>query len=239
LAVTPQQQNEAFIREVQEEVRRDQILSFWQRYGRLLIGGIVVLLLAYAGALWWSAHSASGAERQGEQLDDAFQNLASSQVPTAQKILQPLAQSGRPGYRALALLSEADIALKNAAGNPAKLSAVAAQYQGIADNDSVPEPLRQLALLRAVNAVYDQLPPKTAIDRLRPIAVPGNPYFASAGELTAIAWLRLGRADLAKTLFTQIVADPATPDSIRSRAVQMAAAADAAQTAPAKDQKTR
>ena len=39
MAVTPHT-DEAFLREVDEELRRDQLTSFWTRYGRWLVGGI-------------------------------------------------------------------------------------------------------------------------------------------------------------------------------------------------------
>lgn len=240
MAVTPQQQNQAFLREVQEEVRRDQIADFWRRYGLLVIGGIVVLLVAYAGALWWGAHQKDLAGRQGEQLDDVYANLASDQTAAAAKLIEPLKTSHVDGYRAMALFTDADLALKNAGTDQAKLKVASARFAAIAGDTSLPEPLRNMALLREVTAAYDSLPPQAAIDRLRPIASPGNPYFASAGELTAIAYLRLGRVDLARKIFSQVAADPATPDSIRSRVVQMAGATDAAApTDSAKEQKTQ
>lgn len=52
LAVTPQP-NEAFLREVDEELRRDSAVQFWNRYGRLLIGAVVAGLVAFGGYLLW------------------------------------------------------------------------------------------------------------------------------------------------------------------------------------------
>ena len=46
MALTPQN-SEAFMREVDDAVRQDQLTTFWQRYGRILI----VLLVVVAG--WW------------------------------------------------------------------------------------------------------------------------------------------------------------------------------------------
>jgi hypothetical protein len=54
--------------------------------------------------------------------------------------------------------------------------------------------------------------------------VPGNPWFGSAGELTAIAYLKMGRRDLASEMFTSIGREAAVPESIRLRAGQMASA---------------
>jgi hypothetical protein len=60
------------------------------------------------------------------------------------------------------------------------------------------------------------------IARLEPLAKPGNPWFGSAGELTAMAMLKQGRKADAGRLFAAVAADKQVPESIRSRAVQIA-----------------
>ena len=57
---------------------------------------------------------------------------------------------------------------------------------------------------------------------MRPLAVAGNPWLGSAGELTAIAYLRQGRRDLAGQMLARIAADSDVPATLRQRAVQMA-----------------
>jgi len=54
--------------------------------------------------------------------------------------------------------------------------------------------------------------------------VPGNPWFGSAGELVAMAYLRQNKPDLAGPLFAALAKDKTVPDSIRQRARQMAGA---------------
>ena len=48
MALTPQN-SEAFMREVDDAVRQDQLTTFWQRYGRILIVVLVVGLAAFGG----------------------------------------------------------------------------------------------------------------------------------------------------------------------------------------------
>ena len=56
----------------------------------------------------------------------------------------------------------------------------------------------------------------------------GNPTgpiggtLGSAGELTAVAYLKMGRRDRAAELFSSLTRDPVVPESIRMRAAQMA-----------------
>ncbi len=64
--------------------------------------------------------------------------------------------------------------------------------------------------------------PDDVIARLKPLAKPGNPWFGSAGELVAMAYLKQGKRDLAGPLFASIAKDENAPKSMRSRARQMA-----------------
>jgi hypothetical protein len=60
------------------------------------------------------------------------------------------------------------------------------------------------------------------IDRLKPFAVAGNPWFGSAGEMSAMAYLKLGRKQEAARIFAAMAKDQKVPESIRTRSVQMA-----------------
>ena len=60
------------------------------------------------------------------------------------------------------------------------------------------------------------------VDRLKPLATPGNPWFGSAGELVAMAYLKQGKKDLAGPLFAAIAKDEDVPQSLRSRTRQLA-----------------
>lgn len=64
--------------------------------------------------------------------------------------------------------------------------------------------------------------PAEAVAALKPLAVPGKPYFASAGELLGHAYLDLGKRAEAGAVFAQIAKDDTAPDPLRSRARQMA-----------------
>ena len=66
------------------------------------------------------------------------------------------------------------------------------------------------------------LEPQQVVDRLKPLAVEGAPWFGSAGELVAISYMKMRKPDLAGPLFAAMAKDATVPQSIRSRARQMA-----------------
>ncbi len=213
----PPKTDEAFLREVDEELRRDQIAGFWTSWGKWVGAAIVLALAALAGFLYWQHRQETAAGVEGEQLQAAYDALGATNVAGAQKPLAELAQSNRDGYRALAQFTQADILLQknDLKGAAAKLGAMAA-------DTSLAKPFRDLALVRQTAAEYDTLKPQVVVERLRPLAVAGNPWLGSAGEMVAIAYLRLNQRTQAGTLFGQIARDQGVPESIRQRAVQMA-----------------
>lgn len=216
MALTPQS-NEAFLREVDEELRRDQAVQVWQRYGRAIVVAVVLALTAFGGFLFWQHRQHQAAEREGEKLQAAYDALAAQDTKGAAQPLAELAGSSRDGYRVLAMFTQADVLLKDN-----DLKGAAAKFAQVASDASVAQPFRDLALIRQTSAEFDALKPEVVVERLRSLAVAGNPWLGSAGELVAAAYLRQGRRDLASQMFSRIAADEQTPRSLRQRAVQMA-----------------
>ena len=216
MAITPNT-NEAFLREVDEELRRDQLKTFWERWGRWLIAGVVAALAMFAAYLYWQHRREAAAGAEGEQLQSAFDALAAENAAAAEKPLGALADSSRSGYRSLARFTQADILLQK---HDAK--GAAARFAAVANDGGAGKPLRDLALIRQTAAEYDGLKPQVVVERLRPLAVAGNPWLGSAGEMVAIAYIRMNRRDLAGRIFGQMAQDEGVPETIRQRAIQMA-----------------
>jgi hypothetical protein len=209
--------NKAFLREVNEEYRRDQLAQFWTRWGKVAIGALVAALVLFAGWLYWQHRQAEAAGVEGERMQAAFDQLAAGQAAQAQPVLAQLATSGSDGYRATATFSEADILLsKN------DLKGAAAKFAGIAADAGMAQPFRDLALIRQTAAEFDTLRPQVVIERMRPLTVPGSAFLGSAGEMMAVAQIRLGQNKEAGALFGRIARDENVPPSLRQRAVQMA-----------------
>ncbi|OYY91508.1 MAG: hypothetical protein B7Y45_02820 [Sphingomonas sp. 28-66-16] len=213
----PPQTNEAFLREVDEELRRDQALHFWTRYGKLVIGAVVLGLAAFGGMLYWQHRTEQRAGEQGKTLATAFEKIGTGDQAAAQNPLAELAGSGSGAYRASAKFVQADIMLQKN-----DLKGAAAKFGEVVGDASIAQPFRDLALIRQTSAEYDSLKPETVVSRLRPLAEKGAPWFGSAGEMIAVAYLRMKRTDLAGKIYGQMANDTLVPESIRQRAAQMA-----------------
>jgi hypothetical protein len=216
LVQTPDAPNEAFLREVDENLRRDQARHFAQRYGKWLIAAVVLLLAAAGAYLYWQDYKRKQTEAQSEELAAIYTDIGAGKIAPAKARLQALEDSHSEVIRALSLLTEAAIALEGNDRNTAL-----SKYRAVSEAD-VPEPYKDLAVVRATALEFDSLKPEQVIARLEPLSKPGEPWFASAGEMTAMAYLKQNRRQQAGKLFAAIAADSQAPESARSRASQIA-----------------
>lgn len=211
--------NESFYREVDEELRKEQLTSTWKRYGVAIVAAIVLFLAAVGGYLYWQNRQEQIAGEHGQLLSAAFDDIQAQKAKEASTKLDRLVADGNEGYRAAAMLTKADLAIEQ--GNDATAIAT---FKSVANDGDLPAPYRELALIRQTALEYDKIQPAAVIERLGSIAVAGNPWFGSAGEMVAIAHLRQQRPQQAAGIFAALAKEEGLPESIRSRALQMAGA---------------
>ncbi len=209
--------NEAFLREVDDELRRSELTAFWKRWGRWLIAGTVGALALYGGFLYSKNQQAVASGVEAEKLSAALDLGVAGQADAAIKGLDEVAKSSNDGYRASAQMAKAALVLEK---NDVK--GAAAAFGKIANDTSLEQPWRDLALVRQTATEFDTLKPDVVISRLKPLAVKGHPWFGSAGEMVAVAYIKQGKPQLAAKIFSEMAKDEQVPESIRSRAVQMA-----------------
>ncbi|WP_076072621.1 tetratricopeptide repeat protein [Sphingomonas montana] len=218
MALAPQNE-ETFFREVDEDLRRDRMETFVSRNGKWILLAVVALLAAVGGWIYWQHRQTLAAEAHSETLSQALADLSEGKEAGVKARLDGLAAASNDGYRGAALLTEASAALVRN-----DRAAALAGFAKVAGDSAVPQVMRDAALVRQTAIEYDTLPPATVIARLKTLAIAGNPWFGSAGEMVAIAYLRTNRPQDAGRIFAAIAKDETMPDSLRGRAVRVAGA---------------
>lgn len=209
-------QQDGFLREVDEALREQEVVDAVKRYGKLAAIAIVALLIALAGYLWWDHNRKTLAGEHGEALTLALDQIEAGRLDTGKAQAQALAAKGEGIGAAARLLN---------AGILAEQGKTAQAQQGFADvaaDAGAPQAYRDLATIREISLGFDKLPADQVVARLKPLAVPGAPWFGSAGELLGAAYLKQNRNDLAGPLFAAIARDKSVPQSLRGRARQLA-----------------
>jgi hypothetical protein len=213
----PPEYDETFLREVDENLRRDQLRDFAKQYGGWLIAAIALFLIASGAFIWWQQHKVQQSQKQVEQIAEIFKDIGSGASADAPKQLDHLSGSGSKAVRATAMFTRAALAIQQ---NDLKLAT--AKYREIAGDSSLPQPYRDAALIRQTALEFDSIPAQEVISRLQPLAKPGTPWFGTAGEMTALALIKQGQSAQAAQLYAAIAKDRTVPDTIRARAVQVA-----------------
>ena len=205
-------------REIDEELRRDNLLKLWSRYGRYIIAIAVFALVVAGGIVAWRDHQLSERRAQSTRYAAALTLARGGKEADAVKVFAAIADEGG-GYAILASFEEAALLAKSG-----DREAAAAAYDRIAAASELDSNLRGLAVLLSVMQRMPDADPHTTIDRLAPLTASDNPWRPSAIELTALARLKSGDKTGALDLFKSLADDPATPQSLRARAAEMTVA---------------
>ncbi|SEM79434.1 hypothetical protein [Palleronia pelagia] len=200
--------NDSFIDEVSDELRRDRLFGMLRRYGWIAIA--LVLLLVGGAAVYEYQRAQDRAEAQA--FGDALLAALGEDSPEARReaLMQIEAEGTR---RALIAMLAAD----RLEGDEAR-AATRTELDAVAADDSLPALYRELAVLKWAMIAQDTVDAQEVIDRLSPLTIPGAPYRLLALEQQAVARLRAGEADAALSDLQTIIADEAVTRDLRQRA---------------------
>ena len=205
-------------REIDEELRRDNLLQLWKRYGRYIIAVAVLLVLIAGGIVAWREHVANERRAQGARYAAALSLARQGKEVEAAKLFATLAREGG-GYSIPGAFEEAEMLARTG-----DRKAAIAAYDRLAASSGIDREFRDLAALLSVMHGLADGDPKAAVERLAPLTDKGNPWRATALELTAAAKLKAGDRNGALEIYQQLADDLATPRGLRARAAEMAAA---------------
>lgn len=181
-------QNDSFIDEVTDELRRDRLYGLMRRYGWIVI---LVIVLVVAGTAW-REYSQSQDRAASEAWGDAILAAEAGDDPAAVLAVDPQGSAGRQALAGLL-----------AAGEQADPVAAAEALKGVADAqpNSV---LGELAQLKLVMLQGSDMDPAERDAILARLSRAGAPFELLALEQKAVALIGAGRSDDAITLIRQI-----------------------------------
>jgi hypothetical protein len=211
---------ETFLKEVDDELRREQITNFFTRFGWWIIGGVVAILAGVGGYLWWSGHQEEARQHAGESLISAVSQLNgnTSAAAAARPQIDALAGSSIEGYRAAALFARATTQAQGGDNRGA-----IGTLRSIEGDQGLDQVYRDAAMIRRTQLEYDGLQPQEVIRRLGATANGDTAWASAAGEMVGVAHLKMNRPDLAGPIFVRVARDQNAPETMRQRASMMAA----------------
>jgi hypothetical protein len=205
-------------REVDEDLRREQLKKLWDRFAPYILGLAVLIVLAVSGYKLWEYWQRSQAEASGDRFIAALDLAQEGKGSEAIAALQALAADGSGGYPVLARFVVA-----SQRADQGDVPGAVADFDAIAARGDVPQDIRNMARMRAAMLLVDTAPVADLNQRVGNLAAVGNPWRHSAREVLALAAWRAGDLASANSYFTQITADQEAPPDMRQRAQVMLA----------------
>ena len=205
--------DESLFREVDEEVRQEQFKKLWARFGNLVIGVCLLVIVGVGGFQGWQYWQKKQAEAAGDGFFSAAELARSGKPEEALKQFDTITHSG---FAQLAQMREASILVSQG-----KTADAVKIYDAVAADSTADGTLRDLAKIRAAAALADTASFADIEARLKPFAAEGNPWRHIAREIMAAAQWRLNDYAGADSQVQAIIGDPETPAALRQRALMM------------------
>jgi hypothetical protein len=203
-------------REVEEDIRNAQLKALWDRYGLLVIGAAVALVVGTGIWVYWQDARSVRREAAAEQFLAGERLLLEGKQAEAAAHFARLSQTSEvEGYALLARMKEAATRVEQG-----DVQGAAAQYDALAADNALDPLLRAVAALKAALLLYDTASSDELTLRLSPLAAADAPMRHSARELLAFLALRQGDVETARQAFETLADDLDAPKGIRARAAE-------------------
>jgi len=205
-------QEDGFMRELEEELRRERIEKIWKEYGTYIIAVAVLIVVGVGGYKYMESSRLAAAQEMGRRYQDAINLAQDGKEGSAAKEFETIASEASSGYKSLAELQLAGALIKEG-----KTDEALAAYQKLADNSSADPLLSQFAALQAASLRLGKADFTEMQNRLNPLIGDESPWRYSARELLGLAAFKAGKSEEARNLLTPLLVDQKAPRSITSR----------------------
>lgn len=209
-------EQEAFIREVTEEVKNDNLKQMWEKYGLYII---LLVVLAITGAVSFEGFK-SWRRTQSETWSDTYAyalNLENQgKYDESLEVLEQMEKTGGNIYSDIARLQTANILLEQGKNDEAVKI-----LEEISADKSINKKLRDVSIIKLASYKLDNAPREEIDALLQPLIKENGSWTNIAKEMTAMAAIRDGKIDEAQAIYSEILNTPNLPDGLKMRVQDM------------------
>jgi hypothetical protein len=206
-------QDDGFLREIEEELRRERLEKLWRQYGTYFLAGAALIVLGVLLYQYIEGRRIAAAEARGAQYQDALTLANDKKEGSAEAEFKKIAEEEGSGYAELARLQLAGALLKDG-----KKPEALAAYEALANQSGADELLRSFAALQAAALRLGEADFTEMQNRLTPLMGDNAPWRYNARELLGLAAFKAGNSNEARALLTPLLVDQKAPETIAERA---------------------
>lgn len=186
------------LKEVDEEVRAEQLRSWWQRFGNWLVGAAILVVLATVGHEVWQGQKHQAGEQATEAMLKAAELQQQNRSGDAAQLLEETSATGAMAI--LLKLQQAEHLM--AAGQKEEATALLTE---VSNQTELPA-FQHYARMQLGNDLNTS---------------PDNPLYHTAREMEAMRLATAGKKEEARDMLEKLAQNPTTPPSITQRAEQL------------------
>lgn len=212
-------------REVDEEIRREQIKVYWDKFGTYIIGVAVLIVVVVAGYQGWTYWHQTEADKAAKKLFEAQRLASEDKTDEASAVFKQLIDSGPEGYQILARFQ-----LASAQAAAGKIKEASDILDKIAQDGDVDQIIKGYAKVQSAFLLVDTANFEDMEKRIGDLATPEGAWRHSARELLGLSAYKENKFDVAQKHYNAILADAQASSSLRERANMMLALISSSQT---------
>ena len=206
-------------KEVDEDLRRDNLEKLWKKYGFQIIGLAAAVVLGVAGVQGWQAYDLDQRSKLSDRYGAARELAQGGETTAGLDAMIDLSEASGDSYAGLAAFEEARLRVESG-----DTGGAIALWDRIAEGSGLGPGFKEAATLFSILHQIDSGDPAALRTRLQPLAADSQPFRSTARELLALIALGEGDTAAARDLYTKISDDREAPAGLRQRATQMLAA---------------
>ncbi len=208
---------DAFIQEVTEDVKNDNLKIFWNKYGIFII---LFVVLAVCGAVSFETIKNWREKQYQSQTENYLKAFETgNSYETSLHALEKIAAGDNGIYSDLARIQIANILFEQN-----KINEGQEMLEVIIGNEEINPRIRNLAALKLATYKIDSAPREEIWSLLQPIAEADNSWSPLAKDMLAMAAIRDGDIAEAKKIYTSLLEYGNISESFKSRIQDMLAA---------------
>ncbi len=209
-------QQAIFEREVEEQLQKERLTNFWNKYRFAIIGAIAGVILVTVGTEVYHSWRTKVRLNESNAFESAVLLSYTGESEKALSELQQLIATSKTGYKYLAQLKTAGILF----GTEKEDEALAA-LQTVMNDTAAPQQLRDIATLSYVGHQVDAGDPARLRSLLEPMLTPTNAYYGSAVELAVVLAVVQGDEPAAVPMLKQAISEPTVSPATKTRLEQL------------------
>ena len=210
-------EQDILLREIDEELKQENLQQLWKRYGTLIIGGSLLLVAGVAGFQGWKTSDLNTRIELGERFAAAQSLANTSKNADAKDAFDAIAKDSPAGYQMLARFQLASLAAKQG-----DLDSAIGAYKNLADDDGIAAVYRDLAVvLGAFSELHAKSEGAGLVARANELASGSSSWRFTAKEVGALAALKNGDTKTARIRYEELSKEAAAPQGLRARAQSM------------------